>query len=117
LIIPLFFRSDGRVIGYPWYPVPWAVTLGALYYGDRLKLRAGVLAICKWLGDVSYPLYLVHLPVFAILAVRGNTDGIAAIAFVVIVAAAIDLVYDKPIKHFVSKMRNLISSAPVAKLR
>jgi peptidoglycan/LPS O-acetylase OafA/YrhL len=56
----------------------------------------------RWLGDLSYPLYLVHLPVVRLLAevmpVTGAGDKLLAVVAVLVVSIALFMGVDRPLE-------------------
>ena len=88
---------------------PFIVWLGA---GGKIESAFGK-KICKFLGDISYPLYITHLP-FVLIYMAWVTDNnltleqgswMGALVFVVviIVAYASMKFYDIPIREFLRK--------------
>jgi peptidoglycan/LPS O-acetylase OafA/YrhL len=65
------FNTEGGAL----WPVTWAIATAAVGLGDRLSiLRGRALAVLDYLGDISYPLYLVHMPVYFGLRQVGLTS-------------------------------------------
>lgn len=53
-------------------PIVMTLTCVACAYGHHLVLSEKMKAVCVYLGDISYPLYLVHMPIYFLLAVTGH---------------------------------------------
>lgn len=58
--------------GGAWWPATWTVAACAVAFGGRLRfddkrLRAGL----NYLGDLSYPLFLLHMPIFFLMGRLG----------------------------------------------
>lgn len=79
----------------------FSLTLAAVLWADRAKLPRIVQNVANFLGDVSYPLYLFHLPVIILLFVRFGVR--AELGFVVTVLAlvvALVVFYEDRLKPF-----------------
>ncbi|MHB2166096.1 acyltransferase family protein [Alsobacter sp. R-9] len=63
-----------------------------------------------YLGDLSYPLYLVHLPVFiALFALQGELQSWVAIAAVMLAAAGTVAFVEKPARRQLKRLRTALS--------
>ncbi|MDB6168517.1 MAG: acyltransferase 3 [Verrucomicrobia bacterium] len=92
----------------------WIITLAVVSAGigfaGRLKGPAWLARFLDTLGDISYPLYLFHIPVYLLFWGNfGRTNGLALLGIAVATAAALDFFYDGPIKAAV--LRTLKSRA------
>ena len=78
----------------------------ALITGDLIVVPPWLSSFCKGLGNISYPLYLFHIPVFNLLyqklAVR---NGLALILGAVVAALLARLVIEIPLKRLLSSAR------------
>ena len=68
-------------------PVGAAVLLIAAGPGSFVNARLLSLAPMRWLGGISYPLYLWHWPVLVLVRTSGWVDGRAMLAAVVVAVA------------------------------
>jgi peptidoglycan/LPS O-acetylase OafA/YrhL len=82
----------------------WPITLGivaiAIGFGQRMHGPQWLAATLSLLGDVSYPLYLLHMPIFIVLyglRLQLTTGGYFLIA--IGISAVFDRLYDLPIKR------------------
>lgn len=90
LIIPaLFAASVGRSPG-----VAYFLTVLVLAYSYHLPVMKKFSRLCNFLGDLSYPVYLFHMPVMALLAAAGYTNwlimGLAVLALSALALYMID---------------------------
>jgi len=76
-----------------------------VFAGSRCRIGGRFAGMCSFLGDISYPLYIIHFPLLGMswfLARRIHLDPIAfALTFtsaIVILAALIGRYYDQPIR-------------------
>jgi peptidoglycan/LPS O-acetylase OafA/YrhL len=57
--------------------------------------------LCKWSGELSYPLYIIHAPFYALLAITG-ARGYAVAGSAILLASALALavwkLYDRPVR-------------------
>ncbi|HTQ71837.1 MAG TPA: hypothetical protein VMH92_10135 [Acidocella sp.] len=69
--------------------LPLFISLFVLLLSPEFKLSARMQKLFNWAGDVSYPLYLFHMQVIAVLASLGcrNSAALVAAALGVSVAA------------------------------
>jgi peptidoglycan/LPS O-acetylase OafA/YrhL len=86
----------------PSFPILWLICVAAIAYGHKLKLPPLVQSVLHFLGEASYPLYLVHIPLFALFVALRLPRGLWFLPAVVCVAFALDCVYDRSVKRFVS---------------
>jgi peptidoglycan/LPS O-acetylase OafA/YrhL len=82
----------------------WLATIGivgiALGFGNRLSGPRWLASVLSLLGDVSYPLYLFHMPIYIMLCgfhvpMMGGGYLLTAIG----ISMALDRLYDQPVKH------------------
>lgn len=70
--------------------VTYGVSVAAIFLSSRLRVPARLRSVLDYLGDLSYPMYLFHLPtlilVYAACGVR-SPEAIAAVALAVSVVA------------------------------
>ncbi|MFC4947366.1 acyltransferase family protein [Pseudonocardia sp. GCM10023141] len=96
---------------FPGYAALWPTGCATLVLlAGRTGSRFGVDRLlvtrpARWLGDISYPLYLWHWPVLVLYLVAsdrvnaGPLSGAAVIALSVALAAATHLLVEKPLLH------------------
>jgi peptidoglycan/LPS O-acetylase OafA/YrhL len=73
--------------GSPWRILTYLITVGLLLAAPKIKLPAIVAEICDLAGNISYPLYLVHVPSLIIAyAIFGWTNWVALVAFSLLVS-------------------------------
>ena len=87
---------------------PIVVSMGA---GDRLT-SAGPIKLCKFLGELSYPLYITHYPLVYVYtawvtrdhvpAARGAVWGAVLLVTAVAIASACLKLYDEPVRRWLS---------------
>ena len=87
---------------------PIVVSMGA---GDRLT-SAGPIKLCKFLGELSYPLYITHYPLIYVYtawvtrdhvpAARGAVWGAVLLMTAVTIAYACLKLYDEPVRRWLS---------------
>lgn len=69
--------------------------------------------LLNWLGDISYPLYLVHVPVIVIAGRFGGTDPFLAIALALVAATLSMVLFEYPIRRLRRQARpSPISAIP-----
>ncbi len=88
---------------------PLIVAIGA---GSELA-GAGSVRMCKFLGDISYPLYITHYPLIYIYtawvtrdkipAARGAVWGVVLLLTAVAIAYACLKLYDEPLREWLSR--------------
>ena len=111
LVPPLFVATMGYSPGTAYF-----LTAGALFLSHGARLPHPVRRFFKYLGDLSFPLYLVHIPTFALMVHLGHHKRAALVAASILVAAIFLGVVDYPArKVFKNRTRarssNAISSA------
>jgi peptidoglycan/LPS O-acetylase OafA/YrhL len=82
----------------------WGVTLGivaaAMAFGPEIHATPRVSKAMGFLGDISYPLYLFHVPLYLLLSGMGVPRlGGFVICAALLAAILLDRYYDKPIKR------------------
>ncbi len=87
---------------------PIIVAMGA---GDRLT-SPGSIRLCRFFGDVSYPLYITHYPLIYLYtawvirdkvpAARGAVMGVLLFITAVTVAYASLKLYDEPVRRWLT---------------
>jgi peptidoglycan/LPS O-acetylase OafA/YrhL len=104
----LYYRHRGAISGYallaialaasaaaPWRGPACLVAIVALVLCERVKVPTPVGPVLGWLGDLSYPLYAVHVPVFFIAMhwglAKASLVGLAGLGCSIVVLHAIDL--------------------------
>ncbi|MEZ5682223.1 MAG: acyltransferase [Erythrobacter sp.] len=61
--------------------------------------------IAAFLGDSSYPLYCIHVPLLALMADSSDAAILAACAILVVVSAWLDRLVDRPLRNWLDTMR------------
>ncbi|HEY1560265.1 MAG TPA: acyltransferase [Caulobacteraceae bacterium] len=110
----LFYRHRGTALGYVFLLIPpliaavdgWIgraaiVGLVAVALCEKARIPKLVVAVFDWLGDVSYPLYLVHIPILWGSYLAGVYQpaliGAAAIGTAAVVLHLVDIPLRRPI--------------------
>jgi len=74
--------------------------------------------MCTWLGDISYPLYIVHVPIFQFLYLFGHLDGLTPATRVLLMGAiAIVLAWPLAIADKILRARLSGKSGSVLKVQ
>ena len=90
-----FFMTD-------FWAITWLLTCTAIGYGYLIKLPCT--ALLKKLGDISYPLYLLHIPIFLTLkSLHTSEYGLLYATIAVILCLGIDTMIDNPLKALIKK--------------
>lgn len=105
--------TSGRDIGMALPDIYAALVLFLLAFAFRLRGR--FLRPLKWIGDISYPLYLVHIPLgWGILAWLGkegwgmNAAAISSVAIVISVSWLFHITVELPAQGLGKKVTNLL---------
>ncbi|MEM7386698.1 MAG: acyltransferase family protein, partial [Verrucomicrobiota bacterium] len=105
-LIAIQANTGGNLPRYHHLPV-WVLTWSLPFIAlalPRFFPQAGPNRLLNRLGDASYPLYLCHIPVFAILFSIGiPTVGLLYLAVAVAISVAIDRWFDQPIKQWLRR--------------
>jgi peptidoglycan/LPS O-acetylase OafA/YrhL len=105
--LPLFFSGD------VWGLLMQAATLAVVVYLFARVLRPDVERtpshVMRWLGDISFPLYLVHYPIFTLLDSTGFKSPVLYFLTAIAAAAVLYRTVD-----FYSQQRPVVVDAPVA---
>lgn len=82
------------------WTISWVITCAAVGYGHLLNMPLNKLP--KLLGDISYPMYLLHIPLFYYFSAFGLFDsGSYYFLIVVLCCLFVDLLIDKPLKKYI----------------
>lgn len=90
----------------------WPISLALVFLAFRCEgsfieknLHPRIQKISKFLGDLSYPIYLIHMPLFWCLC-ELNCPSIAAIFIFIllITSAAIHLFFERPVNQLIKKI-------------
>jgi peptidoglycan/LPS O-acetylase OafA/YrhL len=77
-----------------------AATVAALAFGHEVKLHPMVRHALLWLGDISYPMFLLHWPLFCwLVGVVGAKQYSLFMSSAVLVSALALHLVDKPMRH------------------
>jgi peptidoglycan/LPS O-acetylase OafA/YrhL len=71
----------------------------ALAFMDRLRLKGWLAGLLTWAGELSYPLYVIHVPILLLAFTLGVRDVAVFTAAVVLAAALVYHGLDEPIRH------------------
>jgi len=78
----------------------YVATAALVVHCDRLELPAAARRLAAYLGELSYPLYVIHVPVFLFAhAVLGLRSAAALLALAFLAAAALYHGIDKPLRR------------------
>jgi peptidoglycan/LPS O-acetylase OafA/YrhL len=83
------------------WTLTWITTCAALSYGHHIKLFLP--QFFKELGDISYPLYLLHIPFFYLIKSYGFEKGFYYLLAATVFCYIVDIVLDKPFKQLIKK--------------
>jgi peptidoglycan/LPS O-acetylase OafA/YrhL len=70
-----------------------------IIFADRIKLSESMQSFGFWLGDISYPLYILHFPIMRLM--KYTMPEARMVDYVIIIFGVSILVYyiiDKPIR-------------------
>jgi peptidoglycan/LPS O-acetylase OafA/YrhL len=95
LIIPAFFAY----FLLTFLGAAFWIGLFAVAFCDRLWVPKWSRAVMKWLGDVSYPLYLLHVPVLILCVHYHITSSVAICTLAVLASIAALHLVDLPIRR------------------
>jgi len=126
------YRAKGRAIEVAWviglvaltlnhegmenlWMVTWTIPLLAIKFGPRLRWRERPASLFLLLGDISYPLYLVHYPLYlAMIGFQLAGNGTQLLIWALAAATLLDRLYDRPVKRLINRLRvRLQSDGPV----
>lgn len=108
-MVALTLNNDGM---NRWWIYSWTLPFIGIKFAGGWKLPRAVIGAMGFLGDVSYPLYLVHFPAYVLLRAAGYPGkGLLLIPAAFFVAAVLDLAYDKPFKRLMQRTKR--ATAPV----
>ncbi len=86
------------------WTITWIITCSAVGYGHLLVMP--FVRLPKILGDISYPLYLLHIPIFYCLSTYGLINKGSYYIFVAFfISLLIDLFFDKPLKKYLRSLK------------
>jgi peptidoglycan/LPS O-acetylase OafA/YrhL len=89
-------------IGGYFIGLPLLITLFVLMVSGRVKLSTAVARKLDWLGDVSYPAYLCHTAVVALLCVNGITNSLVLTGASLLVAVLLVQFVDYPARRWLA---------------
>jgi len=84
------------------YHITILLAILAVIFGDDIKLPAGIQKVGLLMGQASYPLYLIHIPLLAILHPYGFGSYLI-FALVCIASLGAHLIYEKPVQRGISR--------------
>jgi peptidoglycan/LPS O-acetylase OafA/YrhL len=105
------------------WPITWIGTVLALGFASSFPLPRLVARLFSKLGDISYPLYLAHLPLFIILdRLHTPAPAIIYLPAALLLGLFLDQAVDRPLKKLIKtlstqrqRQRNALT-APAANL-
>lgn len=94
-----------------WWIFTWALPFFAIEFGARIPLNAAITRSFHFAGDVSYPLYLVHFPVYLVLAsIHLPSVGTLLLGITLPLAISVHLLYERPMKKCIQAVRYRLAS-------
>lgn len=87
-----------------WFFASWALVIGTIAIGSKLRLPRVAANLCLIAGDTSYPLYLIHFPYFILLLGLGKKHTGWTIVSAMTIAFILDRIYDRPLKRMLRKL-------------
>jgi peptidoglycan/LPS O-acetylase OafA/YrhL len=109
----LSFRPEWARLSDPFALVTVTLAAFTLSVAPFAKVPYRVAKIMDFLGDVSYPLYLIHIPVFVILWNVGLHNPYFIVAIALIVSAVLVPIDDL----FKKKLRRMVVKSEVKAIR
>jgi peptidoglycan/LPS O-acetylase OafA/YrhL len=90
------------------FPLIVAIGAGGVLHNARSE------RICKFLGDISYPLYITHYPLIYVytawvvnnkipLGIQGLLVGLVIVVVSIVIAYACLKLYDEPVREWLRK--------------
>ncbi len=96
-IVSLSFHNV--YLPYMW-PITIIIPLLSLAFSSQIKFNKPISGLFKWLGDISYPIYLFHLPIFSLIYVLNpNQKWFLYIFIMFVVTTFVDRYIDRPLKR------------------
>jgi len=91
----------------------WVMTCGVIGYSYLVpSMGKYITKILNIFGSASYPLYLIHIPLFIILyEIKVPNSGVIYFSIVMVVSIFIDYVVDRPIKKIILNSIDLIKNS------
>jgi peptidoglycan/LPS O-acetylase OafA/YrhL len=85
--------------GGAWWPATWTIAALAVAYGGRLRFEGPRLrAALNYLGDLSYPLFLLHMPVFFLMGRLGVRSWLLVLPLALAASVACLHLVDRPLR-------------------
>lgn len=98
----------------PYLSVTLLASSLVLVHARRIQIAPRVGAVMRYLGDISYPLYISHMAVFWIVTVLGFTHPLWFFVTPFAVAVAMYHVIDRPMRHRYKTTKHSFAAAPVS---
>ena len=90
---------NGTYVTHLW-PVTWTIAVAGIEAGKQLPDLRYVAGFFSWLGDISYPFYIAHEPVFFLLyGMHCPLSPSLYFLVAILVSAVLDRFVDRPIKR------------------
>ncbi len=100
---------------HKWWIFSWSIPFAALALAQKIELSPRLARAGIFLGDISYPFYLSHFPLYVALDAMGAPKwGALFLGCGLVLALALDLFVDKPAKRL---LLGLVQRLPEASLR
>ncbi len=98
---------NGSYLGWLW-SLTWCLTIAGIGWGALLPANKVLAYTLQTAGDVSYPLYLIHMPCFLLLQISPLPKSpLLWILITIVVSFLLDRIYDRPVKAWMRKSMNL----------
>lgn len=92
---------------FPLWWLAWGALFAVVEWGQNTRLGKTPAAVCRVLGDASYPLYLFHFPVFFLVFALGwPASPFVYLGAAIVASIAVDRLYDVPVR---AALRRLVS--------
>jgi peptidoglycan/LPS O-acetylase OafA/YrhL len=83
------------------WTITWLSTCFSISYGHTIKVFFP--KFFRELGDISYPLYLLHIPIFYLIKSYQLDNGYYYLIAAILFCFVIDVAIDKPLKQIIKK--------------
>jgi peptidoglycan/LPS O-acetylase OafA/YrhL len=99
---------NGSFLGWLW-PLTWCLTIAGICWGGLISSGSHALnTLFQTVGDISYPLYLIHMPCFIFLQTSPiPRSPVLWILIAILASFLLDRVYDRAVKALLRKAWHL----------